>query len=156
MINDIAIHGIDAMKYALDLDVDQVLAARCWNKFAANEPDFRDCAQLMLTAKNGAGILADISYAIPDGIEFSLPYYWQFYVWGTKGVISFSIVDKEAYYYLAGSEKPHLLEETPVETGYLTDFLNLVAGERNLVLSMEEAFRSTRATLQIQSMSHNG
>ena len=155
VINDIAIHGIDAMKYALDLDVDQVLAARCWNKFAADEPDFLDCAQLMLTANNGAGILADISYAIPDGIEFSLPYYWQFYVWGTKGVISFSIVDKEAYYYLAGSEKPHLLEETPVETGYLTDFLNLVAGKRNLVLSMEETFRSTRATLQIQSMSHN-
>lgn len=155
VINDIAIHGIDAIKYALDLDVDQVLASRCWNKFAIHEPDFRDSAQLMLTANNGAGILADVSYAIPDGVEFSLPYYWQFYIWGTKGVISFSMVEKESFYYLAGDAKPHLLEETLVQTDYLTDFRNLVAGEQNVVLSMEETFRSTRATLQIQNMSHN-
>ena len=155
VINDIAIHGIDALKYALDLSVDQVLAARCWNKYADLEPDFRDSAQFMLTAKNGAGILADISYAIPDGIEFSLPYYWQFYIWGTKGVISFSMVEKESFYYMAGDVKPHLLEETPVQTDYLTDFLNLVTGERDVVLSMEETFQSTRMTLQIQKKSVN-
>lgn len=156
VINDIAIHGIDFLHYVLGLDVATVLAARCWNKFAEEEPNFKDSAQIMFTASNGAGVLSDISYAIPDGIEFSLPQYWQFYIWGTKGMISFSLNEKESFYYLAGCEKPHLLEETPVRTGYLEDFLRLVSGEKSLVLPMDEVFQSTRATLQIQQLAQNG
>lgn len=155
VINDIAIHGIDAIKYALGLEVERTLAARCWNKFAEHEPNFRDSGQLMLAANNGAGILADVSYAIPDGIEFSLPYYWQFYIWGTKGSIAFSLNEKESFYYLAGCENPFVLAEQPVEIDYLTDFRNLVADKHDLILSMEETFQSTRMTLQIQGYAIN-
>ena len=155
VINDIAIHGIDVLSFALGLEVDRILAARCWNKFADQELQFRDSAQLMLVGKNSAGILADVSYAIPDSIEFSLPYYWQFYIWGRKGVISFSLNEPKTYYFLAGCETPFLLEEQPIQTDYLTDFRRLVAGQEDVVLSMEETFQSTRVTLQIQSMSKN-
>ena len=155
VINDIAIHAIDTLKYALNLDVKQVLAARCWNKFADHERNFRDSAQLMMKANNDAGILADVSYAIPDGVEFSLPHYWQVYVWGTQGMIALSLNEKDSFYYLAGSEKASLLEELPVQRGYLSDFRNLVAGERDVVLSMEEVFQSTRRTLLIQQMSQS-
>ena len=114
VINDIAIHGIDALAYAFGLQTDKVLAARTWNKFAAEQPNFKESGQIMLTAKNGAGIMADVSYAIPDGVEFTLPYYWQFYVWGTKGTIRFSLNDEKAYYYLAGEKEPKELEEKEV------------------------------------------
>ena len=148
VINDIAIHGIDALSYAFGIHASEINAARCWNKLAASEPHFRDCAQMMLTAQNGAGILADVSYAIPDGIEFHLPYYWQFYVWGTKGVLSFSH-RTAGVYYLAGDAEPHDLEE--VDAGeYLDDFQRLVNSEGEVVLPMHEVLASTRTTLEIQ------
>ena len=125
--------------------MDKVLAARCWNKFAEAEPDFKDSAQLMLTAQNGAGILADVSYAIPDGVEFSLPWYWQFYIWGTKGTIRFSLNEEASYYYLSGQKDPILLEEPEVKEDYLTDYYR-----QSGVLPMEDVFSATRATLEAQ------
>ena len=145
VINDIAIHGIDVLSYALGLSMDKILAARCWNKFAAAQPGFEDSAQLMLTAQNGAGILADVSYAIPDGVEFGLPWYWQFYVWGTRGTIRFSLNEERSCYYLAGQKEPILLEETEVQEDYLTDFYR-----QSGALTMDAVFAATRTTLQIQ------
>ncbi len=152
VINDIAIHGIDILSYGLGLDVDRVEAARCWNKFAAYEPAFQDSAQCMLTAKNGAGILADVSYAIPDGIEFSLPYYWQFVVWGTDGSLRFSLGNDKAEYYLKGHTAPFVLQEEPIETDYLTDFYHAVSERADTVLPMTDVFRATRTTLTVQAV----
>ena len=145
VINDIAIHGIDVLAYALGLSMDKILAARCWNKFATAQPGFEDSAQLMLTAQNGAGILADVSYAIPDGVEFGLPWYWQFYVWGTRGTIRFSLNEERSCYYLAGQKEPILLEETEVQGDYLTDFYR-----QSGALTMDAVLAATRTTLQIQ------
>lgn len=149
VINDIAIHGIDVLRYAFGLSVDKILAARCWNRFAEAEPDFKDSAQMMLAAQNGAGILADVSYAIPDGVEFALPYYWQFYIWGTKGTIRFSLNEEASHYYLAGQKEPILLEEPDVKDDYLTDFYELVSGRAG-VLPMADVFSATRLTLEVQ------
>ena len=149
VINDIAIHGIDALDYAFGIKARKINAARCWNKLAASEPNFLDCAQLMLTAENGAGVIADVSYAIPDGVEFNLPYYWQFYIWGTKGVLSFSH-RQEGVYYLAGDPQPHALEEVGVGE-YLDDLLKVIRGDRDVILPMGDVIASTRKTLEIQS-----
>ena len=148
VINDIAIHGLDALAYAFGIKADKINAARCWNKMAQSEPKFLDCAQFMLTAENGAGIIADVSYAIPDGIEFKLPYYWQFYVWGTKGVLSFSH-RTAGVYYLAGDPTPHSLQEIYVGE-YLDDFLKLLSDDKTTILPMEDVFASTQKTLEIQ------
>ena len=91
----------------------------------------------MLSAQNGAGILADVSYAIPDGIEFDLPYYWQFYIWGTRGTMRFSISEKtldihktneesmredDMVYFVKGSKEPIILKAEAPERDYLSDF----------------------------------
>lgn len=149
VLGDIAIHGIDALAYALDLHTDKILAARTWNKLAAEQPDFKESGQIMLTTTNGAGILADVSYTIPDGVEFALPYYWQFYVWGTRGVLRFSLNDEKAYYYLAGEKEPKVLEEPEIEADYLTDFYNLLGG-KPAVVTTQDVIASTRATLTIE------
>lgn len=160
-INDIAIHGIDTLSYMLGLKVDTIEAVRSWNKYAIEKPVFLDSAQFMLTAKNGAGILGDVSYAIPDGVEFALPYYWQFYIWGTKGTIRFSntetMLNVEAgesaagvTYYVQGIKEPQILKEEQPEVDYLTDFLRMVRGESDIVLPMQEVFDSARVTLMVQ------
>ncbi len=150
VINDIAIHGIDVLSYALGLEVNRICAARCWNRFAEGEPDFKDSAQCMLTAQNGAGILADVSYAIPDGVEFELPYYWQFVVWGTNGVLRFSLGSDHAEYYVKGHTEPFALQEEPVEADYMTDFHHMVYGHTDTVLPMTDVFRATSMAIRIQ------
>ena len=162
-INDIAIHGIDALSYMLGLKVGTINAVRCWNKYATEEPDFKDSAQFMLTADNGAGILGDVSYAIPDGIEFGLPYYWQFYIWGTKGTLRFSNTetmlsvdtgdnddDDTITYYEQGKKEAQYLQLEEPETDYLSDFLRVVDRESDVILSMQEVFDSARVTLRVQ------
>ena len=150
VINDVAIHGIDLISYLLSDSVKMVNGAREWNKYAKDEPQFLDSAQFMLTTKNGVGVVADVSYAIPDGVEFALPYYWQFYIWGTKGVISLALNEKMSTYYVKCDKEPKTLQEKPIKTDYLTDFLRAVNGEKNVVLSSEQTISSTRQTLLIQ------
>ncbi len=150
LINDIAIHGIDILTYALGLKISRVCSAREWNKFAQNEPEFKDSAQFMLETENKGGVLADVSYAVPDGVEFALPYYWQFFVWGTKGTISLAFNEEKSYYFLAGDKTPQLLDENVETTDYLTDFINLVKGKKDVILSVNEVIYSTRKTLEIQ------
>ncbi|MBR2322285.1 MAG: Gfo/Idh/MocA family oxidoreductase [Clostridia bacterium] len=163
VINDIAIHGIDTLSYLFGGKVEKINGARCWNAYAKEEPEFLDSAQFMLTLSNGAGVIADVSYAIPDGVEFKLPYYWQYFIWGTEGMIGFSLSEKQfksggeeqpAFYYVKGNESPIPLEEFDVGD-YLTDFLRVVNGEDNQILPMSEVLSSTRATLEIQRRSND-
>lgn len=150
VINDIAIHGIDLLSYLCGLEIDKICAARCWNAYATEEKEFKDSAQLMLSAKGGAGVIADVSYAIPDGVEFALPYYWQFYIWGEKGTVSFSM-NTDAVYYEKGNPEQHVLENKKT-VDYLTDFYRLTQGEKDVVLPMQDVFSSTRLTLLTQVM----
>lgn len=163
VINDIAIHGVDLLSYLFGGKVDVINGARCWNAYAKEEPEFLDSAQFMLSLSNGAGVVADVSYAIPDGVEFKLPYYWQFFIWGTEGMIGFSLsekqllsdgTEKQATYYVKGQVDPIALEDGKGEN-YLTDFLNVVNGEKDVVLPMSEVLASTRATLEIQKRAND-
>lgn len=147
-INDIAIHGIDVLAYALGLKKFRVESARCWNRFAAAHPHFADSAQFMLTAENGAGILSDVSYSVPDGIAYGLPLYWEFRIWGTGGMAEFSLA-RELTFYKKGVTQPIVVPDEAPQTDFLTDFCRLVRGEP-AILSMEEVFASTRSTLEIQ------
>lgn len=150
VINDLGIHGVDLLYY-FGLKPDRVLAAREWNAFAEKEKDFRDSAQFMLSCENGAGVIADVSYSVPDGVEFGLPYYWQFYIWGTKGVISFALNEKETHFFIKGDKTPRLLEEKAASNDYLSDFLKVVRGEKGAVLPVSEVLTSTRKTLEIRA-----
>jgi len=150
VLNDIAIHGIDILNYALGMEVENILSARCWNKFADKAPNFKDSAQMMASAKGGAGILADVSYATPTEPGFSLPYYWQFFIWGTKGMISFSINEEKSKYFLATDKEPFELIEEEVKDNYLTDFYKMLGGDKNVALQMEDVLKATRQTLKIQ------
>ncbi len=153
VINDIAIHGVDLISYLLSDSVKTVNGARCWNAYAHEEPQFYDSAQFMLTTKHGVGVIADVSYSVPDGVEFALPYYWQFYIWGTKGVISFALNEKTSTYYTKGDAKPKILDEKSVKNSeYLSDFLDGINGKNDIILDTEESISSTKSTLLIQSI----
>lgn len=147
-INDIAIHGIDIVKYYCGLNVTEINAARCWNKLADKEPHFKESAQFMLTLSNGAGLIADVSYTRPSNISFPFPYYWGFKIWGSNGVIAFTVGSKHVELYKNGEKEVLLFEGTLSERNYLIDFINDILGKTNFT---EGILDSTEETLKIQA-----
>lgn len=150
-INDIAIHAIDVVKNYLHLDLKQVCAARTWNKLADKEPQFKESGQFMLTLSNGAGLIADVSYTIPDKVGFDLPYYWEFKIWGTEGMIAFTISSEYVELYKKTEEKVILCAGTPCDSNYLTDFINDIKGNADFT---DGILASTEETLVIEAVAN--
>ncbi len=85
-INDIAIHGIDLLRYMTGKELTDIFAARTWNAFAVNEPQFEDSAQFMVEM-DGMAVMADVSYSAPKYPD--VPTYWNFNIFGTDGLLTF-------------------------------------------------------------------
>ncbi len=121
-INDIAIHGIDALRYITGLEFARPVAARTWNAFAKEAPMFRDCAQFLAEFGGGAGLTADVSYSSPSGISGKMPSYWRFNLWGEKAAAEFRYGGGR----LLIAEKGEAIREIdcpPVSENWLTDFM---------------------------------
>ncbi len=148
-INDIAIHGVDLVRFITGFGVQKVEGARCWNGFATEEKDFKDSAQFMATLENGAGLIADVSYALPDSFGFNMPCYWMFQFWGTEGMITFTVASNGVTLYKNGDNEPKILAGLETKVHYLDDFLSDI--KENTDLNTREMLRSSRETLNIQA-----
>lgn len=151
-INDIAIHGIDIVKYYCGLDIEKINAARCWNKFADKQPKFKESAQFMLTLTGGAGLIADVSYAQPSNIKFPFPYYWGFKIWGTKGVLAFTVSSPYVELYKNGENELLTFEGEATSRNCLVDLLKDIKGEASYT---EGILSSVCDTLTIQAFADN-
>ena len=149
-ITDIAVHGVDLLHYFTGSKIKEINGARCWNKFAKEVKHFRDNAMFMLTLENGAGVMADVSYAVPDTIGFSIPYYWDFKIWGTEGVMAFSFGSDGIDLYKNGNTEVVKVEKLPLEVTYLEDFLNAIENKETKYLSTEASLLAMEQTLKIQ------
>ena len=143
-INDIAIHGVDIVRFVSGKDLTKVCYAETKNGFASSEPNFKDMGHFV--AEFGElTLMADISYSAPkfDGI---LPTYWSFCFWGTEGLISFNLADDELHIYKrtetvikCGNEAPDHLRELA---------LQIACGES--LMTTEDVLKSQRQVLEIQ------
>ena len=150
VFNDIAIHGIDAVTMMTGLDYGKTIAARQWNAFAKEQPHFKDCAQLMGTLENGAGVIVDVSYSAPAPSGFGLPVYWRFSIAGENGFIEVKAGNGFIDMALAGDEQMTRVEAQPVEGGYFTAFLSEIEnGEGDA--ETKNVLNSTRRVLEIQA-----
>ena len=152
LINDLAIHGIDLVYYLCGQRIKNINAARCYNAYAVNEKNFADSGQFMAELENGAGLIADVSYSVPDSVNYSLPFYWQFYIWGERGVISFSANSESVTLFKNDSAQVINVSAESVPVNYAEDFLLLVGGKKPQ-LTTKEVILSARDTLEIQKFS---
>lgn len=150
VINDIAIHGVDIIRYMTGLSVRRTLAARTWNAYAQKCPDFLDSATFMCELENGAGVMADVSYASPDGMRYSMPTYWEFLIWGMDGMIRLGRNLSEIELYKKTNDAVIKLAHTPAPRTMLEDFVACIEGKKDTVLSSKETLDATEATLEIQ------
>jgi len=144
-INDIAIHGVDLIRYITGKNLTKVNCAKTWNAFADKEPAFKDCGQFMAEMEN-ISVMADVSYAAPK-CNAMLPTYWDFYFWGKAGMIHFQLCESVIHLYADGQET--VLEGKPVGNRWLTDFRTEVRGE-GLADNTKQALLSQRQVLLIQ------
>ena len=142
-INDIAIHGIDLLRYITGKNLTNISFAKTWNAFAKEEPGFKDSAQFMIEMEN-MSVMADVSYAAPvfDGI---LPTYWNFKLWGDKGMLSFSYCDRNIHIY---KDKETIISCEGTKITLLDDFYDEIRGNNTILIDM---FKSQEQVLKIQA-----
>ena len=123
VINDIAIHGIDLARIFTGADVDAVIGARCWNFYASAHPDFLDSAQFVVKMSDGCGVIADVSYALPDAHGYAMPTYWDFEICGERGVLRFSFSSDGVTAFLNGDREARVFPPIAPASDYLDAFL---------------------------------
>ena len=157
-LNDIAVHAMDFIPWATGQPLKSLLAARSWNANLPEVPHFHDGGQLMLTLQNGAGVLGDVSYLLPDSFGYEMPLYWRFTFWGADGVIEAGVNTPTIRLYQNGEQTAR---ELPLPAGrpgaYLESFLAEIQGQTSgLHLSSREVLDATRRTLRIQQAAEDG
>lgn len=157
-INDIGIHAFDFVPWMTGQNWDHVTSARSWNGKAREFPHFHDCAQLMATLANGAGVLADFSYLAPDKLGYQLPHYWRLFIHGTSGVLETHLLAKEVTIIRDDSAAPEVRTAASGQTrAYLDDFLNEMHGRAELAdLKSADALRASRLALKAQALADSG
>ncbi len=143
-INDIAIHGIDLIRFITGKNLSAVNYAGARNAFAIKEPNFKDSAHFIADFGK-IRVMGDVSYAAP-GFDGILPTYWDFYFWGTKGMINFNYKSKNIRIYKKDRE---IIECEERKIGYLGDFIKEIAGEKT-IMNTKDILKSQRQALKIQ------
>lgn len=107
--NDIAIHAMDALTWLTGSAYDKTLFARQWNNCATEEPQFKDSAQFNGLLANGAAVTGDVSY-VATAAAFSLPTYWRFTMFGTRGYLEFKVGGNSVTIASGDDKTPRVLE----------------------------------------------
>ncbi|MDQ3625105.1 MAG: Gfo/Idh/MocA family oxidoreductase [Verrucomicrobiota bacterium] len=151
-INDIGIHAFDLVRWMTGLEWRGITTARAWNAKAREFPHFQDCAQLMGTLGNGAGVLADFSYLAPDRLGYKLPHYWHVLVHGTRGLAETHLLAEEVTLIADSSTAPELRRaDASCTRSYLDDFLHELGGKVELAdLTSADCLRASRLALEAQ------
>ncbi len=151
-INDIAVHGIDLIRYITGKGVKEVVAARCWNAYAKEKPDFSDSAQLLAVLDGETGLIADVSYSMPYPLSYGAPQSWRFTFWGENGVMEFNAGEDCVSLILKNSEKSEKITAEPLTINPFEDFLSEINGSPTALCTVE-IIKASRDTLIIQENS---
>lgn len=150
-INDIAIHAFDFLPWIIGSPIAAIQSARAWNAHFDEVPHFQNAAQVMLTLKNGAGVLGDISYLMPDSFGYALPHYWRTTIWGTRGMAETGYNSDGAQLYQSGQSEPQTVKVAANEGGYLDAFIGEIRGESgNDWPTTQTNLRAQRVALEAQ------
>lgn len=143
-INDIAIHGVDLLRLLTGKNLTKIHCARTWNAYAKEAPNFKDCGQFMIEMEDMA-VMADVSYAAPV-YQGTLPTYWNFYFWGTKGMMNFRLSENTIHIF---KDKEEIIECAPIAIGYLADLILETKGIATM-MNTKDILESQRQVLLVQ------
>ncbi len=147
-INDIAIHGVDLVRYITGENLSKIDFARCWNAYASEVPEFKDCAQFNIRMGDMV-VSGDVSYSAPT---FAHPFYWNLCFWGEKGMMNFNRSDPHLYLYTKDGKE--IIECDTVSEDYMMDFIDEISGKETM-MNTYDILKSQRQVLNIQLAADN-
>lgn len=150
-INDIAVHGIDLLRFLTGKNLTEVTRAETWNAFAEKEPRFEDCAQFAVQMGDMT-VTADVSYAAPK-CKTPLPTYWRFTLWGTRGMMEFHYASPELRVY---RETEEIFDCPARKADLLRDFIAEIGGENPAAVNTADMLASQRQALLVQAAADRG
>lgn len=153
-INDLAVHGTDLVRYLTGLEFKEVIAAVQTNAYADKEPGFRDSASFIYTLENNALVSADTSYCSPVQNGFTLPQYWRFNVWGTKGAAEFGEASDEVRIHYSGAPQIITVRGNNAQTDALSDLISEVNGKKG-ILGTNDSLIASRIALTLQQSANS-
>jgi len=143
-INDIACHGIDLVRFLTEKELSKIDYARCWNAFAYKHPNFCDSAQFAVRMDD-ITVSADLSYSAPP-CRVTLPTYWNFRIFGDKGMLCFNLADPQLYLYKENKETIICSNESK---GFFDELIKEIETGSSL-FGTRSIIQSQRTVLQIQ------
>ncbi|MFC1461338.1 Gfo/Idh/MocA family protein [Verrucomicrobiota bacterium] len=157
-INDLSIHGLDALTWLTGRKIVEIVAARDWNAKAKPHPLFKDCAQVMLKLENDGGALGDVSYLAADycgRMDHDARIYppgWRFTVHGTCGALEVYHASPDVLLSCDGDRHPIIVPAEPsVHDSWLMDFLDDIGNKtRDGGLTTDQILRSSLAAIIAQ------
>jgi predicted dehydrogenase len=150
-INDIGIHAFDLIPWMTGLEIREITCARSWNAFAEHAPHMRDAGMFMLKLENDGGVVADVSYFMPDSMGYTLDLYWRYTIWGSDGVIETSAIMKHIRLAKNGNTEVEIIQPAePDPGGYLRSFTEEITTGATSGVSTADAIRATRVALMTQ------
>ena len=157
-VNDLLIHGVDALTWITGMDFKEVISARNWNTGISRMPDFRNGAQVMLTMENGCGVIGDLSYIYPDSYGYTIPLYWRITLWGEKGVIESGYTWDHINLFTEGKQEvSRVAPYASVRGGAIEACLRLINGNaRDDDYSTAEILEMSRFCLKAQEAADRG
>lgn len=157
-INDIAIHGFDLVEWVTGMRFSEVTAARTWNGFLPEFPDFHDGAQFLMKLENGCGVAGDVSYFAPGDTKGS-PFdpSWRITLWGKDGVIETSHCTPVTVW--RNGKPAEVIDSLAGDPGgYLRSFVASIAPKHgeNCKLTTQESLRAAEVALKAQQAADQG
>jgi len=151
-INDIAVHATHLIPWLTGCAIAEVLAARTWNAFAPHTPHFHDAGQLMLRLDNDAGVIGDVSYAMPDDHGYNLPQYWRITVFGSEGVAETAQRSDCVFIARQGRRDPERIAVTPPACSLLDRWVNYLTTGEGEPIDTSAVLRASRWALLAQQL----
>lgn len=148
-INDLGIHGLDAVEFMTGKKIKELTAARTWNAFADKEPQFHDGANFMFTLENGCNVMGDVSFSVPAGFKNGSFFGWRFTLWGKNGVIEFNYNLETPIRIYDNNGMEELIPERSTELDYLEILGKEISGGTH-PFGTEQALNITRKSLELQ------
>jgi predicted dehydrogenase len=157
-INDIGIHGIDAIPWLAGHPVAEIAAACAWNAKLPQHPEFQDGGVLTFRLANGCAVMGDVSYISPDSFGYDLPSYWRMTFTGTEAHVETGYNADRVTLYRNGARTAEELPLDPPRTGgYFDDFLADLAGRPHPDgLDTARVLESSRIALLAQQAADTG
>ena len=148
-INDLGIHGLDAVEFMTGKKITELTAAKCWNAFADQEPQFHDGANFMFTLENGCCVMGDVSYSLPRGFKGGPFFGWRFTLWGKNGTIEFNYDLQTPIRIYDSNGIEEILPEKSTELDYVELLHNEICGMTH-PYGTKHAIAITRKALELQ------